>query len=85
MTLIKGLFAKDKHEKAPDFVKCEISIKRLDMLEFLTTRNEEWINCRLMRSKDGKLYIAENDYKKEVKEEKPKEEYDDLPSDNLPF
>jgi hypothetical protein len=76
MTLIKGLFAKDKHEKAPDFVKCEISIKRLDMLEFLTTRKEEWINCRLMRSKDGKLYIAENDYKKE---EKAKEESDELP------
>jgi hypothetical protein len=79
MTLIKGLFAKDKHEKAPDFVKCDISIKRLDLLEFLTTRNEEWINCQLLRSKDGKLYIAENDYKPEKKKDEPKNEKNNLP------
>ena len=75
MTLIKGLFAKDKHEKAPDFVKCDISIKRLDMLEFLTNRKEEWINCQLLRSKEGKLYIAENEFKPEKKEK----ESGDLP------
>ena len=84
MALIKGLFAKDKHQKAPDFVKCDISIKRLDLLEFLTTRNEEWINCQLLRSKDGKLYIAENDYKKEVKEEKPEAKEEKKETD-LPF
>ena len=76
MTLIKGLFAKDKHENAPEFVKCDISIKRLDMLEFLTNRKEEWINCQLLRSKEGKLYIAENEFKPE-KKEKPKQ--NDLP------
>jgi hypothetical protein len=76
MTLIKGLYAKDKHEKAPDFVKCDISIKRLDMLEFLTNRKEEWINCQLLRSKEGKLYIAENEFKPEKKEQK---------SGDLPF
>jgi hypothetical protein len=77
MTLIKGLFAKDKHENAPEFVKCDISIKRLDMLEFLTNRKEEWINCQLLRSKEGKLYIAENDYKKDDKPRETKQ--NDLP------
>lgn len=81
MALIKGLFAKDKHEKAPDFVKCDISIKRADLLEFLQSRTEEWINCQLLRSKENKLYIAENEYKKEAKAEVPpaKDESGGLP------
>ena len=79
MALIKGLFAKDKHEKAPDFVKCDISIKRADLLEFLNGRTEEWINCQLLRSKENKLYIAENEYKKEAKAEAPPD------NSNLPF
>ena len=83
MSLIKGLFAKDKHEKAPDFVKCDISIKRLDLLDFLKERKEDWINCQLLRSKGGKLYIIEN--------EKPAKELDademgELPiDDDMPF
>ena len=41
---VDGLMIKPPHEKAPDFVKCAISIKREALITWLRTQTDEWIN-----------------------------------------
>ena len=60
---IDGLFAKAPHEKAPDFVKCKISIKRKDLGNWLRQRDDEWINVIVKESKEGKWYAQIDDWK----------------------
>ena len=38
---VDGLMAKKPNEKAPDFVKCAISIKRADLITWLTGQTAE--------------------------------------------
>ena len=60
---IPGLFFKDKHERAPDFVICKGSIKVADLASFLEGQQCEWINFDLKRSRDGKPYASIDDWK----------------------
>lgn len=54
---VDGLRAKKPNEKAPDFVKCNLSIKREELLAWLSSRNDEWINVQVKESgKTGKWY-----------------------------
>ena len=57
---VDGLMAKKPNEKAPDFVKCALSIKREDLITWLTGQTDEWINVQVKESKGGKWY-AEGD------------------------
>ena len=41
---VAGLFAKAPHERAPDFVKASLSIKRADLGNWLRGKSDEWIN-----------------------------------------
>lgn len=61
--LIEGLFFKDKHENAPDFVMCKGSIKIADLAAWLQKQDGEWVNFDLKRSRDGKPYAAVDDWK----------------------
>ena len=47
---VNGLMAKKPHEKAPDFVKCNLSIKRVDLLAWLSDQNDDWINVQVKES-----------------------------------
>ena len=68
---VNGLLVKAPHEKAPDFVKANISIKVEDLVEWLGNRTEEWINIDVKEAKSGKWYAAVSNFKpKEGKEEK---------------
>lgn len=60
---IPGLFFKDKHENAPDFVICKGSVKVADMLAWLQKQDGEWVNFDLKRSRDGKPYASVDDWK----------------------
>jgi hypothetical protein len=60
---IPGLFFKDKHENAPDFVICKGSIKVADLSAFLSQQSDEWVNFDLKRSRDGKPYASVDDWK----------------------
>lgn len=64
---VDGLIMKDRHEKAPDFVKCHISIKRKELIAWLHNKPDEWINLDVRRSKAGKLYAEVNNWKPEQK------------------
>ena len=53
---ISGLFFKDPHENAPDFVMVKGSIKIADMRAWLDQQDGEWVNFDLKRSREGKPY-----------------------------
>ena len=59
---IDGLFAKLPHEKAPDFVKCTLSIKRDVLIAWLQGREEEWVNIQVKEAKSGKWYCEVNNW-----------------------
>jgi len=60
---VNGLIVKAPNENAPDFVKCDISIKRVDLIEWLSSKSDDWININIKESKGGKLYAEVNNWK----------------------
>lgn len=85
---VDGLMVKPPHEKAPDFVKCAISIKREELVGWLQKQEGEWVNLDIKVGKTGKWYASVNDWKPK-KEQAPSREpgSDDEPffDDNLGF
>ena len=59
---VDGLIVKAPNEKAPDFVKAAISIKRSELISWLSQRTEDWINLDVKESKAGKWYAAVNTF-----------------------
>ena len=74
---VKGLIVKAPHANAPDFVKAAISIKVADLTEWLSDRNEEWINVDVKESRGGKWYAAVSTFK-------PKQQQEQKPGANVP-
>lgn len=71
---VPGLFAKAPHEKAPDFVKCGISIKVKDLGNFLREKNaagDEWVNIQVKESQGGKWYAEVDSWKPERQSDAP--------------
>ncbi len=60
---VDGLIVKRPNEKAPEYVVCNISIKRKDLGNWLRTKTDEWINVDVKISKQGKYYAAVNNWK----------------------
>ena len=60
---VDGLIVKAPNEKAPDFVKCAISIKRSELISWLSTQTDDWINLDVKESKKGAWYASVNDFK----------------------
>ena len=74
---VNGLIVKAPHANAPDFVKAAISIKVADLTEWLSDRDEEWINVDVKESKGGKWYVAVSTFK-------PKQQQEHKPGANVP-
>lgn len=82
----KGLIVKRPKEGSPDFVKLQISIKIGEFQEFLSTKQTEWLNIDVKKSKEGKLYAEVNDWKPEKKADKPSEKKGGgIVDDDIPF
>lgn len=92
---VKGLFANKPHERAPDFIVCELSIKADELVGFLNDQDGEWINLQVKvpqktnPEKPRRLTVAINDWKPETgNERKPKPKQasmeDDF-EDDIPF
>jgi len=47
---VNGLMAKKPKEKAPDFVKCNLSIKREELIAWLSEKDSDWINVDIKES-----------------------------------
>ena len=76
-----GLMVKQPSEKAPEFIKCHLSIKRKDMGNWLRGKTDDWINLDVKVSRDGKWYAEVNNWKPEKKEAQAKPDF----SDDIPF
>ncbi len=60
---INGLIVKAPHERAPDYVKAKLSIKREELIAWLQEQDGEWINADVKVSQAGKWYAAVDDWK----------------------
>lgn len=60
---IDGLIVKEPHERAPDFVKAKISIKREELIAWLQNQSGDWINADVKVSRGGKWYAAVDTWK----------------------
>jgi len=58
---VNGLMAKKPNEKAPDFVKCNLSIKREDLIAWLSEKDGDWINVQVKESGRTGNWYAEVD------------------------
>jgi hypothetical protein len=93
---VDGLIVKPPHEKAPDFVKAQISIKVEDLGKWLRGKykaGDEWVNIDVKVAKSGKWYAAVSNFKPKEKEAPeprkvpgPKNggKFDDM-NDDIPF
>lgn len=59
----KGINAKNPRQGAPDYQIAQISIKRVDAINWLNEQSEEWINLDLKRGKEDKFYLQVNEWK----------------------
>lgn len=62
---IPGLIVKAPHERAPEYVKAKLSIKREELLRWLGEQDGEWINADVKVSQNGKWYASIDDWKPE--------------------
>ena len=68
---VDGLIVKAPHERAPDFVKAQISIKVADLGMWLRAKHkagEEWVNLDVKAAKSGRWYAAVSTYKPKAEE-----------------
>ena len=82
----KGLMVKKPRDGAPDFVIASISIKREELIEWLSSKDGDWINLDVKEAKSGHWYSSVNTFKPKQQETKPganvpAAEY----SDDIPF
>jgi hypothetical protein len=72
---IDGIRIYAPHEKAPQFVKGRLSIKRLDLINFLQSKTDEWINADIKESKKGNWYLQINEWKPKKQDELPQVDF----------
>ena len=60
---VDGLMAKKPSDRAPDWVKCNISIKREELSAWLAGHSDDWINVQVCESKGGKWYAEVDSWK----------------------
>lgn len=65
---INGLIAKAPNERAPEYIKARLSIKREELIAWLQSERGEWINADIKVSQGGKWYVAVDDWKPENKQ-----------------
>ena len=79
---VDGLIAKKPGDNAPDFIKANVSIKRKELIDWLGSRDDDWVNVQIKESKGGKWYAQVDDWKPPVSEGRAKtEDFDD----DIPF
>lgn len=60
---INGLIVKAPNEKAPEYVKAKLSIKRVELIEWLQGQTGDWINAEIKVSQGGKYYAVVDTWK----------------------
>ena len=60
---VNGLMAKKPRDNAPEWVKCNLSIKREELVSWLTEQTGDWINAHVCESRNGKWYAEVDTWK----------------------
>lgn len=60
---IDGLIVKAPNDRAPDYVKAKLSIKRQELIGWLQQQPGDWVNADIKVSQGGKWYAAVDDWK----------------------
>ena len=60
---IDGLIVKAPNERASDYVKAKLSIKRVELIAWLQQQEGDWINADVKVSQSGKWYAAVDNWK----------------------
>ena len=53
---VNGLLVKAPHVNAPPFIKVKLSLKRTDLIDWLSAKTGDWINLDVKEAKSGKWY-----------------------------
>ena len=86
-----GIMFKERNIKAPEYVLGFISIKRTELLSWLSTETDDWINLGVNRSQNGKVYLYVDTWKPSAQQDKHDSQQANQPaaninhSDDLPF
>ena len=85
---IPGLSAKAPNDRAPEYVKAKLSIKRAELAAWLQQQDGEWINADVKVSTGGKWYVELDTWKPEKRDghqppAAPAPSFDD--DEDLPF
>ena len=83
---VDGLIVKAPRAGAPDFIKCNISIKRADLGNWLRGKDDEWINIDVKESRAGKWYCAVDTWKPDAEKGQPfDDKIPELDNSDMPF
>ena len=83
----KGLMIKKPRDGAPDFVIATISIKREELIEWLSGKDGDWINLDVKEAKSGHWYASVNTFKPKQQEQQqaPAPAHGGDFNDDIPF
>ena len=79
----QGLYVKPPSDKAPDFVKFGLSIKRQEVMDWLQGQSEEWINLQIKEAKSGKWYAEKDTWKPDPNRARPSQPAQSNPFESL--
>lgn len=85
---VNGLIVKTPTDKTPDYVKAKMSFKVQELIAWLQSKNEEWVNVEIKASKAGKYYASVDNWKPDQPSsaaEKPKPADEVIDFDDAPF
>ena len=93
--LIKGVYPRQKHDNAPDFVIGKFNMNVPQLIEFLTDWQEQnpgvdWLNTEAKVGKNGKASCFEDDWQNEQSardgsSDKQGMKLDPVGEDDIPF
>lgn len=81
----RGLLVKAPHERAPEYVKARLSIKREELIAWLQGKSGEWINLDVKVARSGKYYVEVDTWKPDGKKAERKPEPKQEPEQDEPF
>lgn len=81
---VGGMIVKAPRSGAPDFLKCQLSLKRLELIKWLGEQEGDWVNVDVKESKAGKWFAAVNTWKPNA-DKVPASKPDEFEDDEIGF
>lgn len=82
---VNGLSIKAPRDQAPEFVKASGSINKQNMIQWLQSKPDEWINFNVLVGRSGKWYAEVDNWKPTNQAPAPAVEGLDAMDEDIPF